>query len=154
MKKILSLCATALAVALLAGCATEPGHEKEQAGTVIGAVVGGVLGSQVGGGSGRTAATIAGTVVGGMIGGGVGRSMDDTDRMRTAMALESGRSGVASIWRNPDTGYQYSVVPQAAYQTAYGPCRPYTVDAVVGGRSEVVHGTACRQPDGSWRAAN
>lgn len=79
MKKILSLCATALAVAGLAGCQTAPGHEKEKAGTVIGAVVGGVPGSQVG--------------------GGVGRSMDDTDRMKTALALESGRSGVASSWR-------------------------------------------------------
>jgi surface antigen len=154
MNRILSLCATTLAVVLVAGCQTEPGHPKEQAGTVIGAVVGGVLGSQVGGGGARTAATIAGTIVGGMIGGSVGRSMDDTDRMKTAQALESGRSGFGTSWVNPDSGHRYTVVPQPAYQTAQGPCREYTVESVIGGRAEKVRGTACREPDGGWRAVN
>lgn len=154
MKNKLALGSVALAAVLLGGCETPPGHQNEQAGTVLGAVVGGVLGSQVGGGSGRTAATIAGTLVGGIIGGNVGRSMDDTDRMRTVQALESGRSGVPSTWRNPDTGYQYSVVPQPAYQTAQGPCREYTMNTTIGGRPQQVHGTACRQADGSWRALN
>lgn len=154
MNKILRLCVAVLGVALLGGCETQPGHEKEQAGTVIGAVVGGVLGSQVGHGSGRAVATIAGTIVGGLIGGNVGRSMDDTDRLKTAQALEGGRSWVPSTWRNPDTGHQYTVVPAPAWQTAQGPCREYTVDSVIGGRIEKVHGTACRQPDGSWRAVN
>jgi len=155
MNKTLTLCAPALAAALLlGGCETPPGHQKEQAGSVVGAVVGGVLGSQIGHGGGRAAAAIAGTLVGGLIGGSVGRSMDDTDRLRTAQVLESGYSGVPGAWRNPDTGYQYSVVPQPAYQTAQGPCREYTVDSVIGGRMEKVHGTACRQADGSWRAVN
>lgn len=140
------------AAVLVAACAA-PGHEQEQAGTVIGAVVGGVLGSQVGHGSGRTAATIAGTLVGAMVGGSIGRSMDDTDRIRAAHALESARTGQHSSWRNPDTGHAYTVTPQRTWSGPQGPCREYTVDAVIGGRTEQVHGTACRQPDGSWRAA-
>jgi surface antigen len=147
MKRIVT--AGILAVTL-AGCAAPP--TQEQAGMVIGGVLGGVLGSQVGGGHGRTAATIIGSIAGAVIGGLVGRSMDDTDRLKTAHALESVRTGVPSTWRNPDSGNQYTVVPTRTYDTGTGPCREYTIDARVGGKPEKVYGTACRQADGSWRA--
>jgi surface antigen len=149
-----ALYAPTLTLALLAGCYAPPQHQQEQAGVVIGAVVGGLLGSQIGHGSGRTAATIVGTMMGAVVGGNVGRSMDDTDRIKTAHALENVRTGVPSRWRNPDTGHQYTVVPTRTYERPHGPCREYTVDALVGGRHEKVYGTACRQPDGSWRASN
>jgi surface antigen len=131
------------------GCAQYPQHEQE--GMVIGGILGGVLGSQVGGGRGRTAATIVGTMAGVMIGGSIGRSMDDTDRLNTARSLETVRTGVPSSWRNPDSGNQYTVVPTRTFDSSTGPCREYTVDAVIGGKREKVYGTACRQPDGSWR---
>ena len=120
---------------------------------VIGGTLGGILGSHVGKGSGKTAATIAGTVVGAFIGGAVGRSMDDTDRLKTAHSLESVRSGVSSTWRNPDTGNEYAVTPTRTYETNSGPCREYTVDAIIGGQREKVYGTACREADGSWKVA-
>lgn len=140
----------ALAATLaLSGCAGT--GNQEQAGMVIGGVLGGLLGSRVGGGKGRTAAIIVGTMAGAAIGGSVGRSMDDVDRMRTAATLENVRTGVSSSWRNPDTGYQYTVTPTETYDSASGPCREYTIDAEIGGRTEQVYGTACRQADGSWR---
>ncbi|MFO7593509.1 MAG: RT0821/Lpp0805 family surface protein [Pseudomonadota bacterium] len=136
----------------LSGCAgTGP---QEQSGMVIGGVLGGLLGSEVGGGSGRTAAIIVGTMAGAAIGGSVGRSMDDLDRMRTAATLENVRTGVSSTWRNPDTGYQYTVTPTETYETSSGPCREYTINAIIGGSTEQVYGTACRQADGSWRMMN
>jgi surface antigen len=147
MKRIL-LCAL---ITTLSGCATEPGHQQEQAGMVIGGILGGAVGSQVGKGSGRTVAIIAGTLAGAAIGGSVGRSMDETDRMKTAQTLETVRTGVPSSWQNPDTGHQYTVVPTRTYDASTGPCREYTVDAVIGGKKEKVYGTACRQPDGSWK---
>ena len=153
-KKHVALHAATLAVAILAGCTTPTGHEQEQAGTVIGGIVGGVVGSQIGGGSGRTAATIVGAIAGGLIGGRVGQSMDASDRMRAAQALESNRTGAPAYWRNPDSGQEYTVTPTRTWQTAQGPCREYTMDSVIGGRPEKVYGTACRQPDGSWRAVN
>lgn len=121
---------------------------------VIGGVLGGVVGAQVGEGSGKTAATIVGTIVGAAIGGAVGRSMDQSDRLKTAHTLETVRTGVPSRWRNPDTGNQYTIVPTRTYETTEGPCREYTVDAVIGGKKEKVHGTACRQADGSWRVVS
>lgn len=143
---------TVLAAALvfaLAACESPP--SQQQSGTVIGGVLGGVLGSQVGQGSGRTAATVIGTLIGATIGGNVGRSMDQTDRLKTAQALETVSTGRSSTWRNPDTGAQYTVTPTRTRQTAEGPCREYTVDATVAGRPERVYGQACRQQDGSWR---
>jgi surface antigen len=137
----------------IGGCATYQGP-SEQAGMVIGGVLGGVLGSEVGAGSGRTAAIIAGSLIGAAIGGAVGQSMDEVDRMKTAETLETVRTGVPAQWVNPDTGHRYTVVPTRTYETTAGPCREYTIDAVVGGRVEQVYGTACRQPDGSWRVQN
>jgi surface antigen len=125
---------------------------RQQSGMIIGGVLGGLLGNQVGGhGSERTAAIIAGTLAGAAIGGAIGQSMDITDRMNTSAALENVRTGVPTTWQNPNTGNQYTVVPTRTYNTAAGPCREYTIDGIVGGRKEQVYGTACRQPDGSWK---
>ena len=121
---------------------------------VIGGVLGGLIGAQAGGGDGRTTAIILGTMAGAAVGGSVGRSMAETDRLKTAHALENVRTGVPSSWRNPDNGNAYVVVPTRTFDAATGPCRDYTVDAVVGGRSEKVFGTACRQSDGSWQIRN
>jgi len=153
-KHVTRLCALATAVALglaLSGCESPP--SQRQSGTVIGGVLGGALGSQIGHGSGRAAATVIGTLIGATIGGNVGRSMDQTDRLKTAQALETVRTGRSSSWRNPDTGAEYTVTPTRTRQAAEGPCREYTVDATVAGRPERVYGQACRQKDGSWRAA-
>ncbi|WJW74368.1 RT0821/Lpp0805 family surface protein [Thiohalobacter sp. IOR34] len=152
MKRLMTSAVLAASVAV-SGCAGYQGS-NEQAGMIIGGVLGGVLGSQVGKGHGRTVAIIAGTLAGAAIGGSIGRSMDETDRLKTAQTLENVRTGVPSSWRNPDTGNQYTVVPTRTYETAEGPCREYTIDAVIGGRKETAYGTACRQPDGSWKIQN
>jgi len=149
MKVHLRIFTLIAAAALMAGCATT--GPREETGMVIGGVLGGVLGHQVGGGRGRTAATIIGTIAGVAIGGSIGRTMDDVDRMRVAATLETTRTGVATTWQNPDTGYDYRMVPTRTYESTEGPCREYTLDAQIGGRTEQVYGTACRQPDGSWR---
>ncbi|WP_332740500.1 RT0821/Lpp0805 family surface protein [Hydrogenophaga sp.] len=125
---------------------------QEQSGMVIGGLLGGAVGSQFGHGSGRTAAVILGTLAGVAVGGTVGRSMNERDRYMTAQALETVRTGVPSQWLNPDTGYRYTVVPTRTYGSDEVPCREYQVSAVIGGRVEQMWGTACRQPDGSWRA--
>lgn len=137
-------------LAMLGGC----NYTNRDTGQVIGAVAGGVLGSQVGDGTGRTAATIAGTMLGAYLGGYIGEQMDANDLERTNAALENNRSYEASTWHNPDSGYDYSVTPTQTYQTSNGPCREYTTEAWIDGRRETVTGTACRQSDGTWRAAS
>jgi len=127
--------ATLMAV-ILSACSTAP--TKHDQGVIIGAIAGGLLGNQVGGGSGRVLATIVGTVAGAAIGGSIGRSMDDTDRLNAAVALENVRTGVSSTWVNPDTGYEYAVTPTSTYESGSGPCREYTMDATIGGKTEQV----------------
>lgn len=143
--------ATILAATLAAaGCASHQGP-KEQVGTVAGGVIGGLAGHQVGSGSGKTAATIVGALAGAAIGSSVGRNMDERDRVQMARTFETSRTGATNRWENPDTGRKYAVTPTRTYESSSGPCREYTMDAWVGGNREEVHGTACRQPDGSWK---
>lgn len=137
---------------LVAGCAGEP--TREQTGAVVGGVVGGVLGAQVGKGHGRDAAIVVGTLVGAMVGGSVGRYMDEQDRMKTAQTLEYNRDHQPSTWKNPNTKYEYTATPVKTYDSEQGPCREYNMEASVGGKSEQVYGTACRQNDGSWKIVN
>jgi surface antigen len=143
--------AAALVAAAIAlpGCETPP--TQEQKGAVAGAVIGGVVGSTIGGGTGRTVAIVAGTIAGAVIGGRIGQKMDEADKLKAAQALESTPTGGHSTWKNPDTGAQYTMTPTKTYEANAAPCRDFTVDASVDGKPETVQGTACRQPDGSWK---
>lgn len=146
MKQLTQACIISVAALTLTACATNEGT-----GRILGGVAGAAAGSQVGGGSGRTIATVGGAILGAAIGGGIGARMDDNDLNRTGRALESSRTGESTVWTNPDTGYRYDVTPTSTYETASGPCREYKMLAVIDGRNETVNGTACRQPDGTWR---
>ncbi len=139
------------AVMALALAACQTPATQEQSGTIVGGVLGGLVGSQIGSGSGRTVATVVGTLVGATLGGNVGRSMDATDRLRAAQALETLPTGGSRTWTNPDSGSVFTVTPTRTVATQEGPCREYTTSAQIGGRTEKVYGRACRQADGSWR---
>ncbi len=149
MNRLFKCAVAALAVFLLGACSTAPTRQDQ--GIIIGAIAGGILGHQIGSGSGQVLATMIGSVAGAAIGGSVGRTMDDYDRMNAAAALENVRTGVPSAWVNPDTGYEYVITPTDTYDSGTGPCREYTLDATIGGNVEQIYGTACRQPDGSWK---
>ena len=140
----------ALSLFLLAGC----NPTKQDVGAVVGAGAGAYVGSQIGGGTGQLAAVAIGALLGGFLGGSVGQQMDDLDRYKTQAALESTPTGSSVAWNNPDTGIDYSVTPTNTYDSSSGPCRDYTTEAVIDGRAEIVHGTACRQANGSWVAMN
>ena len=145
-------------LAALGGCQNWQYGEKETAGTVIGGVGGAVLGSQVGHGSTRLVATAAGTLLGAWIGNSVGKSLDRADQQYATQtansALERYPDGQASTWKNPNSGHSGSTTPTRTYQTADGPCREYQTSVVIDGRTQTAYGTACRQPDGSWKVVN
>jgi surface antigen len=136
----------------LPGCATQ--GPREESGMVIGGLLGGLLGAQTGDRHFRPIAIIAGTLIGASIGGSIGSYMDETDRIRAGQTLETVRTGVSTTWRNPDSGVQYQMTPTNTYETAQGPCREYSMEALIGGKQEQVYGTACRQSDGSWKMQN
>lgn len=134
---------------VLAGCQEV---RNEHVGMGVGGALGGLLGAQVGSGTGQLAATAAGALLGAYLGGNVGRSMDEVDRMKAHRTLEGTPTGQSTAWRNPDTGHRYEVTPTRTYEESGRPCRDYTTEAWIDGRRETVRGTACREPDGTWRA--
>jgi surface antigen len=148
--KISTLSSMLVLLVLLAGC----NPTKQDIGTVVGAGSGAFIGSQIGGGTGQLAAVAIGTLLGGYIGGSIGKDMDELDQYKTQIALETNPTGSSMAWKNPDTDVDYSVTPTKTYESASGPCREYTTEAVIEGRAEIVHGTACRGNDGTWHATN
>ena len=118
---------------------------------IIGGIVGGVLGNRVGDGAGRTVATVMGAMIGTAIGGNIGRKMDEADRLKVAHSLETVRTGVGTRWVNPDTGNTYKVLPTKTFDDKGIPCREFSLNATIGGETQEMYGTACRQADGSWK---
>lgn len=149
--KILVPC-LAVAGLLLSGCQ----NPKETGGAILGSVAGGVLGSNVGKGKGQLVATAVGAVAGAMVGAEIGKSLDRADRLAmertTQGALEKSKSGQVSTWRNPDSGNSGTITARPAFKSKSGQyCREYQQTVTVGGKTESAYGTACRQPDGSWK---
>lgn len=144
-KTVLSL---VLSGSLLSACAPA---NNEGVGTLAGGVVGGLVGSQFGGGSGRVAAAAGGALLGAYLGGQIGKTMDRLDRMEMQRALETAQTGRAVQWQNPDSGNRYTVTPTRTYYRNEQACREYTTRALIGGKSQEVHGKACRESDGAWR---
>lgn len=143
----------------LAACAQNGTGPKQAGGTLVGAALGGLAGSQIGSGKGQLAAVGAGVLLGGLLGNEVGQSLDRADKLyaeRNAQkTLESAPTGKASSWVNPDSGHSGTFTPERTYTTAQGqPCREYTTTIEVDGRVENARGTACREPDGTWKLVN
>jgi surface antigen len=120
-----------------------------------GAVVGGLLGSTIGGGSGKTIATIGGALAGGLVGNNLMSQLNCQDQTYLGNSTErSLNTGQPVSWKNPDSGAYGNVTPVRTYNSDSGQyCREYQQTIYVDGRKENGHGTACRQPDGSWKIA-
>ncbi len=156
-KKILALPALALALALT-GCADDGRGGNEVGGTLMGAALGGLVGSQFGHGSDRLAMTAAGTLLGAYVGNSVGRRMDDEDRRRMREAETRAYGGALNqpiVWNNPRSGNSGTVTPIRDGRSNSGKyCREFQSEVTVGGEHQNAHGTACQEPDGSWRIVN
>ncbi len=149
---------SAAMVAGLAAC--EHGKmSKETIGLLGGAAAGGLAGSQVGKGRGQLVATGVGVLLGALVGREIGKSLDKADQLyaerATGEALEANQTGQPSSWINPDSGNHGTVTPTATvYADSGEPCREYQTTVTVGGETAQAYGTACRDPDGSWRIVN
>lgn len=154
MKHTLKAITAAVLVAVALGGCT--GGDNQRAGTILGGLAGGLAGAQFGRGDGRLVATGVGALLGAAIGGEVGRSMDAVDRrlmgQTTEHALNEAPRNTTTQWRNPDTGHYGTVTPLNTTEPRPGTfCREYQQTVTVGGQTQQAYGTACRQPDGSWK---
>ena len=144
---------------IIVGCTatTENGgigeHKKTLIGGLGGAAAGGLIAAALHGG---TAGIVGGILAGGLIGGAVGDRMDAADRRdaqkASQQALEKAPSGTAVAWHNPDSGHSGTVTPVRTFQRSSGQyCREYQQTVMIGDQEHQAYGTACRQPDGSWK---
>jgi surface antigen len=151
----------ALAIAMLlfvplTGCQSISDNPKTAIGGLGGAATGGLIAAAAGGGG---AGIAAGVIGGALLGGLIGNLLDSHDKEMQAkaasQALETAPSGKTVGWQNPDSGHAGTVTPTRTYQTAQGAyCREYTQTVTIDGKKENSYGTACRQPDGSWKVVN
>ncbi|MGQ9372205.1 RT0821/Lpp0805 family surface protein [Azospirillum sp. ST 5-10] len=166
MKRLSRSVAALLCTALLAsGCmASDPGGgyssgygNKQTAGAVLGAVVGGLAGSRFGGGTGKLVAVGVGTLLGAAVGSAAGASLDRADAAYAQQAEARAYTapvGQTITWNNPQNGNWGSYTPiNDGYSSTGQYCREFQTTAAIGGQVQQVTGTACRQPDGSWRMA-
>jgi surface antigen len=136
----------------LSGCTA---HEV---GTIAGAAGGAAAGRAIGGdGTGGYVGVILGAIAGAYLGGKVADWLSPKDKQQMAsttnQALESGQSGKAYSWANPESGNSGAVVPQQSYKTQDGAtCRDFssTVSSAQGQQASGA-GVACKQPDGTWQ---
>lgn len=144
-----------VAAGLLAGCANSEYGTKQTGGAILGGVGGAVAGAQFGKGTGQIAATALGTLLGAFVGSEVGKSLDRADQAYAARAgqtaFETAPTGKAVAWSNPDSGHGGTVTPTRTYYDDNQPCREYQTTVTIDGQTERAFGTACRQPDGSWK---
>jgi surface antigen len=131
-------------------------NPKTATGAALGAAGGGLIGAAAGGGA---AGIVGGVLLGGLLGGAIGNALDQRDKQMAYQtqqtALESSRTNQTSTWRNPDTGHSGSYTPVKTYENASGQyCREYQEKVVIDGKTSSAYGTACRQPDGSWKIVN
>lgn len=133
-----------IALLALSACAT-----RGQSGAAIGGAVGAIAGQAIGH---NTEGTLIGAGVGTVLGYLIGNEMDKYDRQQLDHMYERGVSNQTSSWVNPDTGYQYAVTPQPAYQQPGSNrwCRKAEIDSWIDGRKETVIATACRNANGQW----
>ena len=143
----------------LAGCESMNGAgNKQLLGGGTGAVLGGLAGSQIGSGSGRLWATGAGVLLGALAGSEIGSSLDKADQVYAQQANQRAYSspvGETIRWNNPDTGNYGTITPTRDGRTNSGQyCREYQQTISVGGKQQSGYGTACQQPDGTWKVMN
>jgi surface antigen len=147
--------AVLVVAALIAGCQNGQSDfgPKTGFGAALGAAGGGLLAAAAGGGGTGIA---AGVLLGGLAGGALGSTLDAQDRRIAAQnsqnALETVPAGTTTTWRNPDSGNSGTLTPTRTFQNNSGQyCREYQQTITIGGKQEQSYGTACRQPDGTWK---
>ncbi|MGE5540577.1 MAG: RT0821/Lpp0805 family surface protein [Gemmatimonas sp.] len=150
--KILTVATVALS---LAACESM-GGQKQTGGTILGGIGGAAIGSQFGKGTGQIVGVAAGTLLGALVGSEVGRSLDKADMEYANRANQQATSapiGAPIRWNNPQSGNSGVVTPvRDGVDTATGAyCREFQQTVHIGGKTEQAYGTACRQPDGTWK---
>ncbi|MBG0791789.1 MAG: DUF1269 domain-containing protein [Desulfovibrionaceae bacterium] len=138
-----------ICIAVLMACFLAAGFgcaNKAQQGATTGALAGATLGSLTF--KDKLLGAAVGAGVGMMVGYIIGNEWDKNDERQVQQTLESGRSGQANVWTNPDTGASYTATPSPAYTEDHRVYRDVTIKDVKSG--EEVRAQAWRDQQGVW----
>ena len=156
-RKFTRLVSVVLLATMLSSCSSMMNTVEDNPKAVLGSLLGGAGGVGIAAAAGGGTGAMLGAGLGGMlIGGLIGNRLDARDKKMASeaaqRAFESNRAGQTSVWNNPDTGNSGTITPTRTTQLANGQyCREYKQTITVGGETQNAYGTACRQPDGSWK---
>ena len=155
--KVARFVSVALIATMLCSCSSMMNTVEDNPKAVLGSLLGGAAGVGIAAAAGGGAGAMLGAGLGGMlIGGFIGNRLDARDKRMASeaaqKAFENNRSGQTSVWNNPDSGHSGTITPTRTTQLANGQyCREYNQTITVGGEQHQAYGTACRQPDGTWK---
>lgn len=97
----------------------------------------------------------AGTLLGTKLSNAVGASLDKADmdyyQQTSQSALENSPIGKTQSWSNPDNGHSGTITPTKTFSADGTYCHEYKQTIIVGGKQNTAYGTACRQPDSTWK---
>lgn len=141
MKRILTI--SLLICFLLAGfgCAN-----KAQQGAGMGGLAGATIGALVF--KDKLLGAAVGAGVGMMMGYIVGNEWDKSDEKKVQHTLESGKSGQAQTWKNPDSGKSYTATPDHPYMADNKVYRDVTIKDSDDG--DTIKAKAWRDDNGVW----
>jgi surface antigen len=148
-----------LSSVFLVGSSAAPAsaRNEELIGTGVGAAVGGLFGSQFGKGSGQLVSTGLGVAVGGAIGNNIGRDMEEQPSAPQDAYVPPSGDQAPIVYNSYAPNYVAPPAPPPAPPTTYVDqnngtyCRPYSQEIRIDGQIQESFGTACLQPDGTWR---
>ncbi len=123
-------------------------------GTGLGMAAGGLLGSQIGKGSGQLVSTGVGMAVGGVIGNSIAKDIDSPTAPAPSAYVPPGEPAPV-VYNSYTPNYVAPPAPPPAPPITYVDkntyCRPYSQEIRIDGQIQESFGTACLQPDGTWR---
>lgn len=138
---------------LVAACSTAKEPLPMTAGT---AVTGSLAGSNAAKPRKAAIPVSSRSVIGGIGGSRIGFSLGAEERLTAAnaeyRALEYGQSGAPVEWSDRGGSHHGSIVPGKPYQQGSRYCRSFTHTVYVKNEPETAKGTACREPDGTWKS--
>jgi len=133
--------------------------EDQFFGLLLGGAAGGLIGNQFGHGAGKDVATGIGVVSGAWIGSDLGRAADNANRGYMTASYTTGSAYVPEANYNNYNSYTPNYVappapppdPPVNYNSAGMTCREFSQTVQINSNLKEIYGTACLQPDGSWR---
>lgn len=134
----------ALAVCFLSvgfGCAN-----KAQQGATVGGLAGATIGALTF--KNKLLGAAVGAGVGTMMGYIIGNEWDKHDEQQVQQTLETGHSGQATAWTNPDTGASYTATPSAPYRAENRVYRDVVIKDAQDG--DEIMAKAWRDENGVW----